>query len=336
MFVHGQDRSSPDPVPADGNTVVPKRFIARVLVVIGASIPVTVAVALASTGDREPAAAGPVAEAEPIDGAFSASPHSGEAVFRAQDLAPGQTIDGTVLVTNEGSGRGMFWLARTGFSDRQGPGGGTLSERLQVTVLDVTVPGEPTLVYTGGLGDMGARPLGFIAPGRSRIYSAAATLLPGPGAGEAGNPYEGSVTSVSMRWGAIAGEPPAPSATPRLRPRPRDRRAPRLRLDIPPRQRLLETGSLVVNVRCDEACRLAASGRLSAEGAPRSAARASRRAEGGRATPLRITFGSAARRAMRDALIAGRSVPVAFTVVGRDQAGNRTRAGRRIWLRPGR
>ena len=319
--------------------MVEKRFIARVLVAVGVVIPVTVAVALASTGESSSPAsvAGPSPRAEAMDGAFSNSSRGGEAVFRAAGLEPGDTTDGTVLVTNEGTSRGMFWLARTGFSDTQGPAGGTLSERLQVAVLDVTAPDAPMLVYTGGLAEMGARPLGFVAPGKSRIYSVAATLLPDlvSRVSAAGSPYEGSSTTISLEWGAIAGDPPAASSSAGPRAPKADLVAPRLRLDIPRRQRLLDTGSLMVEVRCNEACRLNATGRLQADGAPRSATATARRGKAGEAAPVRITFGLAARQAMGEALIAGQSIPVKFAVMARDEAGNETVATRKIWLRPG-
>ncbi len=345
------------------------------------------AVALAPSGQADRVVAGPSPHAEPMDGAFSSSSRAGAAVFRAAGLEPGATIDGTVLVTNEGASRGMFWLSRTGFSDRQGPAGGTLSERLQVSVLDVTAADAPRLVYTGGLTQMGARPLGFLAAGKSRIYSVAATLLPDRArrVSAAGNPYEGSSTTISLQWRAIAGEPPtAPDATnpeapkadeqppapstpkpeapkadkqppapstpkpeaPKADERPpapdatkpeapkADERPPRLRLDIPGRQRLFDTGSLVVNARCDEACRLQATGRLHGVRRPSAPATVTRRAKAGEPTALRVTFGPIARQAMRDALLAGRPVPLRFTVVARDPAANRAATSRRIWLRP--
>ena len=312
------------------------RFIARVLTAVAVVVPVTVAVALASTGEADPPAPGPVPRAEAMEGAFSNSSRAGEAVFRASGLKPGATTDGTVLVTNEGTSRGLFWLSRTGFSDRQGPAGGTLSERLQVTVLDVTARDAPMLVYTGGLTEMGARPLGFVAPGRSRIYSVAATLLPDTVSrvSAAGNPYEGSSTTISLGWGAIAGEPPAVRGTARPRASKADERPPRLRLAFPPRQRLLDAGRLVVNARCDQACRLHAAGSLRADGAPRSAATAARHAKPGQVAALRVTFGPAARQVIREALLGGRSVPIRLAVRARDRAGNETVTTRKIWLRP--
>ena len=318
--------------------MLPKRSISRVLVAVGVVIPVTVAVALASTGEADPAVPEPSPRAEAMDGAFSDSSQTGQAVFRAAGLDPGETIDGTVLVTNEGTSQGMFWLSRTGFSDRQGPAGGTLSERLQVSVLDVTAPDSPMLVYTGSVMDMGARPLGFIAPDKARVYSMAATLLPDTvqGASTAGRPYEGSSTTISLEWGAIAIDPPAASAPGELEAPESDQRAPRLRLDIPRRQRLLETGGLMVNVRCDEACRLDATGRLRWQRTHSATAAATRRAQPGKPVALRVAFGPAARKAMREALTAGRSVPVELVVKARDQAGNQAAAAtRKIWLRPG-
>ena len=314
--------------------MLPKRFITRVLVAVGVVIPVTVAVALASSGGGDTAVEGAIAQSEAMEGAFSDSGRPSEAVFRAGGLEPGQTVDGTVLVTNGGTQRGLFWLARTGVDDELGPIGGPLSERLQVTVLDVSVPDSPLLVYTGGLAQMGARPLGFIAPGKSRIYSVAATLLADQSAKAAAapDPYEGSSTNILLTWSAIAGEPPTgdePTVA------PADRRPPKLKLDFPRRQRLLETASLTVLARCDERCDLSATGKLRSAGAPLPAAPAAGRASEGRAATLRVTFGPAARRAMREALTAGRAAQVKLSVSARDGAGNESATTRSLWLRPG-
>jgi hypothetical protein len=309
----------------------PKSFIVRVLFAVGTVIPVSVAVALASGTPAEPATTGPAASAQAVDGAFSNSPRPGEAVFRAQDLGPGDTTAGTVLVTNEGASRGMFWLSRAGFSDLQGPQGGSLSDRLQLTVLDVSVPDSPLLVYTGGLTEMGARPLGFIAPEKSRIYSVAVTLLADttvPASVES-HPYEGSSTTLSLAWNAIAGQPPADAPAAGT-----DSRGPDLSIDLPGRQRLLTTAALLVNARCDEACHLSATGRLGAESAPHTAATTALSADKDTEAPMLVTFGPAARKTLREELTSGRSVPVSLSVIARDRTGNSTSITRKVWLRP--
>ena len=315
--------------------MLPTRFIARVLVAVGAVIPVTVAVALASSTGADVRVAGPSPQTEAMEGAFSNSSDPGEAVFRARGLDPGDTVDGTVLVTNEGSSRGLFWLARTDFADRQGPAGGSLSERLQLTVLDVSAPDSPLLVYTGGLDEMGARPLGFIAPGKARIYSVAATLLPdrSGSASTEPHPYEGSSTTVTFAWNAIAGEPP--TGEERAMPKA-DASAPRLSLEFPRSQRLLETGSLTVFARCDERCSLDATGRLLFSGDRRPTAATAQRGAKGVPARVRVNLGPSARRALRKSLTAGKAVPVQLSVTARDGAGNAGTTTRKIWLRPAR
>jgi len=270
-----------------------------------------------------------------MEGAILDSPRDGEAVFRAAGLERGDTTSGSVLVSNEGTSRGLFWLSGAGFADRQGPNGGTLSERLQVTVLDVSAPDAPMLVYTGGPADLTARPLGFIAPGKSRIYNVAATLLPDreTRASDTESPYEGSSTTVNLAWGAIAGDPPSADSPPEPIP-PRDARAPRLSVHIPRTQRLLETGGLVVKARCNEDCRLGATGRMRAGGATQPPASVALRAAGGQTNDLRVTFGPAARRALSESLPAGRAVRVKLSVSARDRSGNSASATRNLWLRP--
>lgn len=270
-----------------------------------------------------------------MDGAFSDVPAARQARFRAADLEPGETADGSVLVTNEGDTEGMFWMSPIAIADRRGPIGGRLSERLQVTVLDVTVADEPLLVYTGGLTDMGARPLGFVGAGRSRIYSVAATLLGErePKTPGARNAYEGSSTSVSFEWRAIAGGPPSPAQA-RSFSVP-DVQGPELDLAIPRRQRLLETAEIRVDARCDEPCKLEASLRL-ASPAPGGGGGATTTldAPAGRRTAVRIAFGPRARVALQRGLTAERSLKVILAVTARDPDGNQTTARRRIRLRP--
>ena len=59
-------------------------------------------------------------------------------------LEPGQSADGTVTVVNRGDSGGLLTLSAPDVSDAPGTGGGALSERLQVTVLDVTGSGAPS------------------------------------------------------------------------------------------------------------------------------------------------------------------------------------------------
>lgn len=322
------------PAGDEGPKVLPRRLITRALVTVGTVIGVAVAVSLASAPGTDPSVTGAVPQAEAMEGAFSDSPRPGEAIFRVAGLDPGDTVDGTVLVTNDGDRRGLFWLAPAGLDNRLGPTGASMSERLQLSVLDVSERDSPLLVYTGGVEEMGARPLGFIAPGKSRIYNVAATLVAGPSAGAsaAPSPYEGSSTTLSLAWNAITGEPPSGEQSVVA---PGDRRAPRLRLDFPRRQRLIDTGEVTVLARCDERCDLRATGRLQTSGGPVPAATVTGRAPKGRATPLRLSFEPAARRALRDSLTAGRPVRLKLSVRARDAAGNEADTTRAIWLRPG-
>ena len=298
-----------------------------------------VAVALATGGGDGDDGPDPSVEVTALGGSVREGSGEGRTIFEVSGLVPGGTADGTVQVTNSGSGSGLFWLSGADFADAPGPGGGRLSDRLQLAVLDVSSPRVPTLVYTGGLEQMRSRPLGFVGPGESRTYTVGATFLPG-GDPASDGPYEGSATRISLVWHAIPGSPPEATARPPVKPARRkaaeDLRPPRLALDVPPTQTVLGTGRILVRARCSEPCRVGASGRIRGARSVPLAASPRRAARRGRPVTLRLVLPPAARRDVRRALTNGESARIRVTIEGSDRAGNRARLTRRIWLRPSR
>ncbi len=310
--------------------------ILRAALIAGVLVASALVALLSRDGEEtEAGPPGPRAEVTGARGGFRAAPQAGDAYFEVSGLGPGQSVPGTIRVRNAGSKSGLFYLTRARVSDRPGPNGGRLSERLELAVLDVSEPGRPAVVYTGGIGPLDVRPLGVLRPGASRTYSVKATALAGqtptvPLGG--GDPYEGSSTRIALRWRAVGGL--APSRLTALLRR-RDRTGPRLALIAAPRQSVIDTGRLDTLLRCSELCRARVDVRVSLVDSedvdieidgdrPR------------RKTELRLVFGSDGRRDLREALRAGRSVAIRLRVRANDGAGNESGLRETVNLRPKR
>ena len=146
-------------------------------------------------------------------GSFTQSnSRNGMPVFSAANLGPGDATTGSVTIANRGTLGGNFTLSAFDVSDLPGPNGGLLSDRLQLTVDDVTAPGTAVRVYAGALTSMPARPLGHFAAAEARSYRFTAAMPDGgspPSAAGGDNAFAGSATRVSFRWAAV--EAAAPS-----------------------------------------------------------------------------------------------------------------------------
>lgn len=120
----------------------------------------------------------------------------GAAILSAAGVWPGWSDSGDVTITN--SGTAGSWLRLTGadVQDNPGPGGGELSERLSLTVEDVTIPSFPVPVYTGSLGAVGERWLGRLEPSEARSYRFRTTMPSGTG----DNAFQASAVSVRFEW----------------------------------------------------------------------------------------------------------------------------------------
>lgn len=277
---------------------------------------------------QEPLAAAPVAEA--ASGSLSVwNTRSGEALLRADRLAPGDSTSGVVSIGNAGTVSGFFSLAQAGLDDRPGPNGGRLSDRLDLVVADVTKPGAPLVVYSGKLGDMTSQPLGQMAPGEVRTFRFTASLPEGQSAVGAGgdNAVAGSATVATFRWLAIG----SGAAT----PAPADRRPPRLGLALPRGKRWVAERRMVVHARCNEACAFSARATLRAGRLTLRAPMRTRRLAAGRRTRLAIPLSPRWRREARLALAGKHHARLSFVATAHDAAGNRTRVSRRLKVGPG-
>ena len=194
------------------------------------------------------------------------------------------------------------------------------------------------MVYRGPLARLGARPLGFLAPGARRSFSFVAELPTGgrSPAAPSVDPYRGASATVGWTWHSLAG--PARRARPRRTgpqaPRPQ---RPALTFSVPRRQQLLQRRALALSVRCDEDC--APRARATMRSGSRSMALATRRpgpAGPAAATALSVRFSRAQAAALRGAMVARTPDQGAVAVEAYDRSGNRRRDSHVITLRPRR
>jgi hypothetical protein len=216
-----------------------------------------------------------------VEGSFEVTnSEDGQPIFAATNLAPGGAADGTVTLEDTGSAPAALLLRRGELVDTPGLGGGILSERLELTVIDVTAPGAPRTVYSGPLAAMPDRPAGELRPGESRTFEFTATL---PDAGEPSfqNAVQGASTTVAYAWiaeeagaggagneegggsgGGGAGPAGAGGQTGNGGAGGVQSQRAVLELTVPKVRRALRSGRLVVWTNCGETCRLSVAGRL--------------------------------------------------------------------------
>ena len=209
------------------------------------------ALVVVAGGCAEPnVATQPRAEVAQASGDFSvANSKNGQAIFRAQGLAPGGTVSGTVALTNTGRLPGELGIEQADIRDRPGRNGGLLSQAVELAVQDVSNPRDAITMFAGRLGELHERRLGSIGPGQVRRYRFTATL-PDRGAPPSfrtgDNAYIGSGLTVRYTWRASAAEPPPPQVL---------AAAPRVSYRVV-LKRLLRRGRLDFVARCNKPCRL--------------------------------------------------------------------------------
>lgn len=111
------------------------------------------------------------------------------AIFTLGNLKPGDTLNGTVTITNTGSLPATFTLKETatnGFTD---------PAKLTLTIKQdgVTAP-----VWSGTFGQLSSVSLGDFAAGQARTYTFSTTL-----ASSAGNEEQGKTASATYTWDAV-------------------------------------------------------------------------------------------------------------------------------------
>jgi Ca2+-binding RTX toxin-like protein len=146
----------------------------------------------------------------------------GEAIFNLPNIGPGGGGQGQVTIANNGTAPGALVLTSRDRADLPGRYGGTLSERLELGLYDVS-SGSPSAVYVGQLGAMPELRLGTLAAGEARTYRFAVTMLDGGAPGSPfvdDNVYQRGATSIGYDWALIEVEPgePEPPAKPPVVP----------------------------------------------------------------------------------------------------------------------
>jgi hypothetical protein len=148
----------------------------------------------------------------------------GAAVLQAPNLRPGDQASGSVRVTNTGTLGATLTLAASVATPADQPSL-LLAARLQLTVLDVTDPARPAIVYSGPLATMPATSLGALGAGTGRDFRFVASLP--AGTAQSDNPLQGATIAVGFAWTAAAASPggtvtpaPTPAATPTPTPTP--------------------------------------------------------------------------------------------------------------------
>ena len=141
-------------------------------------------------------------------GALSISnSNEGRAILAVGGMRPRDAAKGAVTVWNSGTSPGSFVLSQSNLVDAVGIGGGVLSGKLDLSVVDVTDPASPTAVYAGKLGEMGAVALGTFYPGDARKYEFRVAFPDGgaPRSRTSGdNAYQAASMSVQYDWTATA------------------------------------------------------------------------------------------------------------------------------------
>jgi hypothetical protein len=155
---------------------------------------------------------GPQAALSAASGAVSiANSHEGASLLHATNLRPGQAVSGTVDIGNDGDVAGRFTVLATGVADTPH---GLLSQRLVITLSDVTGAAAPRQIFRGTPATLGEYYVATLAPGASRTLLVTATL---PDGGVGDNVYQGSSLSMGFEWHAAVATVSVPTATPRPR-----------------------------------------------------------------------------------------------------------------------
>ena len=274
------------------------------------------------------------------------SSKDGVPILSASGLGPGDTASGQVTVTNAGTGSGQFSLKRENLSDSPGVGGSALSERLQLVVNDLTAPGSPTTVYSGALGTMPEKALGTLGPGQARTYKFEASF---PEGGSADNAYAGAAANVGYKWtvSSSSSEPPVdppgggpdgnggsgsgntgePSDGGTL---PSSTQSLRIAVKLARKQRV-KRKRLLVKVRCTEACKLSARGRIAAKRVKKPLGKTTLARKSGRAgrwVKIKLKLSNKTLAKIARAKAQRRKVTVKITVNALTAAGSKAKAAK--------
>jgi spore coat-associated protein N len=261
-----------------------------------------------------------------------ANSRNGSAILSGA-LGPGDSLTGTVTISNIGSAPGNFTLGLSGLTDTPGPAGGFFSRELDLSVVDVSVPAAPVAVFSGRLNSLNPTDLGSFAPGAAHTYRFVVSWA----AGASDVTMYGSSMTVQFNWSAGdassaplpappgASTPPSSAAPPSIAP-------PRLSVRTAGTQQVLRRGGVRASAGCAQACTIVATGYVTVPGAARTyklvpARRSLKAAE--KAT-FQLRLPRTARKPLRSALRARRKVFAPVVIAATGSAGKGTRVQRKI------
>lgn len=119
------------------------------------------------------------------------------AIMGAEDMVPGDVVEGTATIENVGDARGEFTLVVVDMVDTPGPKGGKLSERLELKVFEV---GVALPIYNGPI-DQLHESLGTWEPHEERSYRFVVSFPDGIAATD--NLMQLSTVTATFEWNAV-------------------------------------------------------------------------------------------------------------------------------------
>jgi spore coat-associated protein N len=182
----------------------------------------------------------------------------GAAVLSAGDLRPGDSVQGTVTIGNNGDVAGRFALAAPDVDDTPGPGGGALSARVVLTVADLTAA---TQLFSGHPADFAEHDVGTLEPGEEHDFR---FTLAWPHGLAGDNLYQTSALTLGFEWragvagGSVPTPQPKPKAKPKSKPKPVPTPTPTTpapavgiadQLGLPPAKRCVKSGKLKLKLK---------------------------------------------------------------------------------------
>lgn len=304
------------------------------------------AFAVSSCGGSEGAPARPAlptAVVASASGAFTLTTFPGDA--RAGLRFADFVTRGTVVVENRGRKAGPFAIRQRIAYEQPAAGPERASTQVDLRVLDVTERGPPREVYAGPVAELKSVFVGRIAAGASRRFSFKLTPR---------DPLRSSSLDLSYRWlpaGASGRAPenperdPAgipdgsdPDSAPGAPDAPADGDRPKLklRLQVPPKQRVLDTRRIRVLVRCGRDCRVNGRATLLRPGRRRVVLPVAASAPSAlrRKTRLVLSVTPQALPVIRKALADGPPVAISLSVTARAGDGASASKTERIRLKP--
>jgi spore coat-associated protein N len=128
---------------------------------------------------------------------------AGSAILTASKMKPGDSVQGTVTIANDGDLAGTFSLSTSNLADTPGANGGKMSDVLQLQIVDQTTS---TTICNGAIKSVGTVAAGSYAAGASHTYQFTVTFPDGgtPGGATTGdNAYKSSSMSIQFDWNEV-------------------------------------------------------------------------------------------------------------------------------------